>query len=142
MDDGFAFGLLVSEGPDSDTAPTLSGSWTAGQRDGTVGAPPVSNVTILEAYQQLSTKDTVSLSGTGATSRDWASLVVVFRPIKRVALDAHGAEIEVGDTFVYQGEEKVVDQIFHELPARFIITVAGQLVGYECYDITVVGEAD
>jgi len=100
--DDFAIAILCSEGPSSDTAPTVSG-WTAGQRDGTVGVPPISNITVAEFYKQISNDNSaITCAGTGATARDWASCVVAFREIlSSVPIDVNGAEILVGDTVVY-----------------------------------------
>ena len=80
---GEAFiGAMVSEGPSSDAAGTPSNSWTAGQRIGTVGAPPVSNVTIQEIYFIQADNDvtqTVEGAITGATARDWSSTLTTYR---------------------------------------------------------------
>lgn len=111
----FAFGVLVSIGPSSDTAPTLAAGWTAGQRAGTVGVPPVSNITILEGYQQLTAFSAITLSGTGATARDWASVVVAYRPIgELIAVDSEGTELLVGDTVDYEGTESTISSFTKE----------------------------
>lgn len=109
--DEFAFGVLCSEGPSSDTAPTLSGSWTAGQRVGTTGSPPASNCTLLEGYQQLTSSPAVTLSGIGATSRDWVNIVIGFRPVGFWTTDKFGSQIVVGDTVLYQGNARVVNTL-------------------------------
>ena len=94
--DEFAFGVLVSQGPNSDIAPSLSG-FTSGQRDGNVGVPPASNITILEGFAQLSDSSAITLSGTGATERDWVSALVAYRPIAIIpALDSSGTKILIG----------------------------------------------
>lgn len=77
---GFAFGLFVSQGPSGDTAGTASTGWTLGQRAGTAGAPPAGNITIQEVYQDLSANTALSASLSGATSRDWASILVPLAP--------------------------------------------------------------
>jgi len=98
----FAIGILASEGPNSDVAPTLSNSFTAGQRVGTVGAPPVSNITILEGFKQLTDATAQTLTGTGATARDWANVLITYRPIKQgIPLDNNGVEILVDDTVTW-----------------------------------------
>lgn len=110
--DEFALGILCSEGPqNNDTPPTLAGGWTAGQRIGTNGPPPVSNVTILEGYQQLTSSPGVTLSGTGATSRDWCSVLIGFRPVIMTATDKFGSTIMVGDTVVYGGSTYTVNAL-------------------------------
>lgn len=100
--DNFAVGLLCSRGPSGDTAPTVSG-WTVGQRDGTLGTPPVSNITVAEFYKATAgDKSALTCAGTGATARDWACCLVSWREISVVPpIDANGVEIVVGDTVEY-----------------------------------------
>jgi hypothetical protein len=71
-----AFG---SKGPSSDVAGTAGVGHTLGQRAGTVGAPPVSNVTIQETYEILSETGNCRATMTGATERDWANCIVAFK---------------------------------------------------------------
>lgn len=109
--DDFITGVLVSEGPSSDTAPTVTG-WTAGQSVGTVGSPPVSNLTMREYSQQATTAAGVTLNGTGATSRDWTNIVVALKPVDDKSFDYNLNAIEVGDTVLHNGvEETVVAQV-------------------------------
>lgn len=83
--DSFALCAFVSEGPSSDAAGTpeiqdggVFQSATAGQRDGTTGAPPISNITIQETYLDLTQADATRGRLQGATSRQWSSGIVVF----------------------------------------------------------------
>jgi len=84
-DAGFATCYFVAQGPASDAIgiaqirdATVLAAATIGQRSGTVGAPPVSNVTITEAFLELTTDDPTD--GTlNATSRLWESVIVVAR---------------------------------------------------------------
>lgn len=101
----FCIGILASQGPSSDVAPTLATGWTSGQRVGTVGAPPASNITLLEGYQQLSADGTAqTLSGTGATSANWTNVLVTYREISQgIPLDLNGVEILVSDTVTWDG---------------------------------------
>jgi len=141
VNDCFAFGVLASEGPSSDTAPTLSGSWSSGQRIGTAGVPPISNITLLECYQQLSDNTAVTLSGTGATERDWANVLVVYRPIREaIAIDVNGVEILVDDTVIYEGSNTSTVSSIHNSPGHpFVkITLANGLV-YNAHTLEVVG---
>lgn len=71
-----AFG---SRGPDSDTVGTVGVGHTSGQRIGTTGAPPASNVTIHETYELLTATGNVRSAKTGATSRDWANVIVALK---------------------------------------------------------------
>lgn len=73
---------FCSEGPSSDAAGTPTASTVAGQRVGTVGAPPISNVTIAEYFElDLATTAAVKARVTGATSRDWAISLVTLEQI-------------------------------------------------------------
>lgn len=83
--DDFALCFFVSEGPSSDTAGAaeiMNGgspgfdTATLGQRAGTTGAPPASNVTIQEAFLQLTSNDPTEGHLVGATSRKWISMMV------------------------------------------------------------------
>ena len=132
----FAIGILCAEGPSSDTAPTASG-WTAGQSDGTLGAPPISNITIHEFYKQISGDDSaVTLSGTGATARDWANCVVAYREIAGLApFDSSGAELLVGDTVDFEGSESTISSFTTEqgIPAIVCVLADGrQVFSYYC----------
>ena len=109
--DCFALGILGSEGPSGDTAPSISGDFAAGHRSGTVGAPPVGNKTLLEVYNQLTSSVPVTASGTGATSRDWCNIVVAFRPAINCVTDVRGNPIETGDNVIYEGVSRVVDAL-------------------------------
>ena len=128
----FCIGILVSEGPSSDTAPTLSGGFTAGQRVGTVGAPPVSNVTLLEGYKQLSSDSTgQTLSGTGATSADWVNVLITYRPIKAyIPLDQNGTELVVGDTVSFEGSNSTISSITLEqgIPTAVLVLADGRQI--------------
>jgi len=82
--DELALCYFISEGPDTnDTAGSAEisdgGTFTAatlGQRIGTNGAPPVSNVTVQEAYLQLSSATATEGRLVGATSRLWVSFIM------------------------------------------------------------------
>jgi len=78
----FAFGFHVSEGPaNNDTAASSAGGgFSLGQRVGTNGVPPVSNVTIQETYLQTIASTALTSSLSGATARDWANIVVPMLP--------------------------------------------------------------
>lgn len=81
--DDFAIAFFVSEGPEGNDDPGSAeirdagvyGSATIGQRAGTNGSPPVSNVTITEAYRLLATASATEGRLVGATSRRWISLI-------------------------------------------------------------------
>ena len=68
-------GAIASEGPGNDAAGTPSNGYTAGQRVGVNGAPPVSNVTIQELYKEVSVTETTAAAMTGQVSRDHCSVL-------------------------------------------------------------------
>ncbi len=79
FDDEVYIGAMGSEGPSSDAAGTPSNSYTAGQRAGTAGAPPVSNITIQEIYKIVSAAESTQAALTGATSRHCSSVLTTWR---------------------------------------------------------------
>lgn len=109
--DNFVLCALVSKGPSGDTIPTLGGGFTIGQRDGTAGSPPTGNITVLEGYQFDVDSGVETLSGTGATSRSWTNVVSSFRPQLTAPWDKYGSEIAVGDTVLFNGNERVVNTL-------------------------------
>lgn len=136
----FAVSILCARGPSNDTAPSVSG-WTAGQTDGTVGVPPVSNITIHELYQQL-TKDysAVTCTGSGADERDWVSCIVAFRGLEVLpTLDSNGDELLVGDTVTFEGDESTISSFTKEkgIPAIVAVLADGRQV--LTYYLTLVG---
>lgn len=126
----FALVAACSRGPSSDTAPTATG-WTAGQRDGTVGAPPVSNITLAEFYQWPTDKTALTFSGTGATSSDWAVCLATFRDIiEAPVLDKFGSEIVAGDTVEYKGSTFTVSSVISYREA-VLLSDGNQVHAYE-----------
>ena len=85
----FALAYFCMEGPQSnDTVGTLevkdAGTFTTattGQRAGTVGAPPVSNVGIQELYLQLTSCVATNARITGATARKWVCGFLTLTPL-------------------------------------------------------------
>ena len=54
--------------------------WSSACTSGTTGAPPVSNVTITEAYLELTTDHFTRGLMSGATAREWVSCLLAVRP--------------------------------------------------------------
>jgi len=77
-DSSICIAAFGHEGPAVDTVGTLQNGYSSGQRIGVAGAPPVSNVTIHEAYKILTTSESTSAAKTGTTARDWCTVLVVF----------------------------------------------------------------
>jgi hypothetical protein len=83
--DGFAIASFVSQGPNADhdaaTARTQdAGSFTPaeiGQTAGTAGGGALANIKITETFLQLTAVDATRAQLQGATSRDWASSLLV-----------------------------------------------------------------
>lgn len=72
-------GTMVSEGPAGDTVGTVENGYTSGQRAGTAGAPPISNITVHEIYRISDEPGATEAEKTGTTSRDWSSNLVIYR---------------------------------------------------------------
>lgn len=79
---------FVSEGPGSDhsghTADILDGGTFAsagiGQQVGTAGAPPISNITLIETWMELSSTQATRARLQSATSRNWISQFITLIP--------------------------------------------------------------
>lgn len=111
----FHLGGFLSEGPGSDAAPTLSVDWTAGQRDGTTGSPPASNLTLMEGYKTGRCIDAEEMDSSGSASRDFCNVLATFKPCPEFPLiDADGAEIEIGDNVNYNGTEYTITDVIRE----------------------------
>lgn len=70
---------FAARGPNTDTAATAGAGHTIGQRVGTVGAPPASNITLQETYEALTAVGAVRSTITLTTARDTAQNVVAFK---------------------------------------------------------------
>lgn len=72
---------FMSAGPGTDTAASSAGAGhTLGQRAGTTGAPPASNVTLQMTYEILAATGNIRATLSGATSRDWAATIAAYAP--------------------------------------------------------------
>ena len=90
------------QGPPSDTIGTVGSGHTSGQRAGTSGAPPASNITIHETFEILTATGNVRATKTGATSRSWANVIMAVKESLRnrsgiTPTDLHDVE-EIFDT--------------------------------------------
>lgn len=84
----YALAFFVSEGPSSDTvtSATIDDDGTAatagiGQRAGTTGAPPVSNVTVQEVFLELTSPLPTQADLVAGTSRLWTCAIVTMEPL-------------------------------------------------------------
>jgi rubrerythrin len=77
FDDELFIAAFASEGPPSDTRGTFQNGFTAGQRVGTSGAPPISNITLDTGYKIVTAKETTRARKTGATERDHVTLLTM-----------------------------------------------------------------
>lgn len=75
----FAVGLIGTEGPLGDSAGTWDSSYSNGQRNGTTGSTPDTNITISEGYYTTQIATGTTASKTGITSVDWVALVVTYK---------------------------------------------------------------
>jgi len=78
FDDEIFIGCMVSEGPSNDVPGTPSNGYTSGQRVGTTGVPPVSNVTVEEIYKIVTATESTQAEITGTESRDWTCVLGTF----------------------------------------------------------------
>lgn len=76
-------GVFASEGPASDTPGTIENGYSDGQRAGTAGAPPVSNVTVHETFKIVTAAESTAAAKTGATQRDHCTCLVTLRESTR-----------------------------------------------------------
>jgi len=130
--DDFCAGLLLAEGPTVDAALTgVTAGWTAIARVGTLGAPPIGNLTANGFYQQKTTSSGVTLAGTATTARDWIGLIAAFRPVVHECVDKFGSSIKAGDLVDYEGSSDTVDTVY---PLRNVVDLAtaGQVSAVEC----------
>lgn len=88
--DNFVLAFFVGEAPDTNDISTLpeinlSGAWTAatfGQRIGTNGVPPTSNVTVQEVYHQLTDACAgTEVRMTNDTARLWVNAVIAMETL-------------------------------------------------------------
>jgi hypothetical protein len=71
-------GAMASEGPQNDPAGTPGDGYTAGQRAGTGGLPPASNITIQEIFKIVSATEATQASLSGVTARSWSCVLASF----------------------------------------------------------------
>lgn len=88
--DEIHIGNIVTEGPSSDTIGTVSNGWTNGQRVGTTGAPPASNVTSHGIFLLSELPGSAEAAKTGITSRDWSATMITYR------LGGHPEGVDIG----------------------------------------------
>jgi len=77
--DTISIAAFASVGPTNDTAATAGAGHTIGQRVGTSGAPPASNITLQETYEILSATGNVRSTLTLTTAREVAATIVAFK---------------------------------------------------------------
>lgn len=137
--DDFAVAFFVSEGPSNDAAGTLQikngGTWTNAtgtQRVGTVGAPPVSNVTIQAGWLQLTSSEPTEARIQTATSRLWTSAIVTWK----AGLDTRAAISPSDFDDVEQIFEAEVPPLNPEDAAYWFNPVSDQFEVYDKADMT------
>lgn len=70
---------FMANGPNSDAAATANLGHTIGQRIGTIGAPPVSNVTLQETYEILTATGDCRATLSLTTARNCAGVICAFK---------------------------------------------------------------
>jgi hypothetical protein len=78
-DHTFHIAVFGSRGPGNDTVGTPGVGHASGQRVGTNGAPPISNVTLHETFEELTSTGNCRATKTGATVRDWANVIIAIK---------------------------------------------------------------
>jgi hypothetical protein len=128
--DTISIAAFCSKGPEADDAGTAGSGHTGGQRVGTSGAPPTSNITLHETFEILSSTGTIQATKTGATSRDWASVITAFH-----ASTIHRQGITPTDynAVIEKFESSALD--FNDAAFRF----NDELDRWEVYDVTDIG---
>ncbi len=139
--DNFALCMFVSEGPDTNdtpgTAEIMNGgspnfdAASLGQRAGTNGAPPASNVTIQETYLQLTSSDPTEGRLVGATSREWTSMLLSFTDIR--------ADLSIGFS-----DRSAVEQLLDQTSplvstANLVFHFNDDIGRWEAYDVSNLG---
>jgi hypothetical protein len=122
-----AFG---SRGPESDDAGVVGSGHASGQRVGSTGAPPNSNVTIHETYEVLSAVGNVRATKTGATPRPWANVILAIKRSNR----AH-VGITISDLEACQGLFVTASLDWKNHAFRF----NAETDEWEVYDVTDIG---
>jgi hypothetical protein len=89
-----AYGIVVTAGPQSDTAGTWSNSWAAGQRVG--DSTGSSHTTCSEGYFLTSTTTSQTAAKTGMTSRISRSLIVTYKQASASARQQPSLVLGVG----------------------------------------------
>jgi len=87
---------FCAAGPSSDTQGTPTSPTLAGQRIGTTGAPPSSNVTIEEYFElDIATTAAVKARVTGAASRDWAISLTTIEEWGEISVLSDTGEVRI-----------------------------------------------
>lgn len=139
--DCFHLGGFISQGPSNDAVPTLSTDWTAGQRDGTVGVPPVSNITVMEGYKFGRCIDAEEMDSSGSVTRDFCNILASFEPLSDVpSVSYNNEEIKVGDTVRVVGEisTTTVSSLVRVLGYPFVKCVLADGRTYSHYHLEVI----
>jgi len=76
--DTISIAAFASLGPTNDAAATAGAGHTLGQRVGTSGAPPLSNITLQETYEILSATGNIRATLSLTTAREVAATIVAF----------------------------------------------------------------
>ena len=79
----FYLGVFASEGPLTDVVGTIENAYEDGQRAGTTGGGPASNVTVHEIFKIVETAELTAAAKTGEATRDVCSCLVTFRISRR-----------------------------------------------------------
>lgn len=106
-------GYHLSNGPITDTAPTMDTDLTGLHRIGTSSG--TNDITIQTTMKEVEYKDPVKSKIIGTVARSWLSALIVVKPIVEYpALDSEGNELLLGDTVLYEGTSSTITAIYKE----------------------------
>lgn len=111
---------FASQGPSSDTPGTAGAGHTLGQRAGTTGAPPVSNITVQTTWEVLTATGNIRATLSGATSRDWANTITAFAAAQTYTVTDVYENLRIASHTNNPGSNHVLVRLESETTADFI----------------------
>lgn len=119
----FASGAHASLGPVEDTAGIPSLGFTAGQRAGTTGGTPESNVTIQSNFRILDTAVDIRSRMAGATSRAFSSTLCVYKATYTVTVDSRVVVDDVAEVSQAAADTKIENDVLTRFPKNWTVTI-------------------
>lgn len=95
--DEFVFGCVATNGDVDDAAGIWNNGFAAGQRFGTTGQGPTSNMTASEGWRIVSDTGTYTAAKANISSRDWAAAVATYKINVVAGCESYGACSKPGE---------------------------------------------